>query len=368
MGLDRGVTFGFCVRRLKVSFSDFRHSGGRGGSSKQDRLLRAAISAFCSLTRPTRREIAQIEDLAMPLLDTVSAETRRFVAAALSECEYAPADLVRRLIREPVDIAAPLLIRSHVLTDVDLVSLIAKQGLPYARAIAKRPGLSRKVAALVETLASSDKKKPLDEIVPDEDGPAAQFIPANHLAAETGKVRAAPGTAAESVRAKLREMMRARDSGVRYENSKGDVFDEEAGARHYEKLKATALTGTRAFFQTTLADALNIDFAKARSLTESQSYAYLMVALRALGLVETQAFLIVAALFPSSFGHPEAIRLFLERYMLLHRDAAIEQVGYGKIDMLSEKIGADRKREPHSTGENDESGYVTPENRRVSRL
>jgi uncharacterized protein (DUF2336 family) len=130
-------------------------------------------------------------------------------------------------------------------------------------------------------------------------------------------------------------MMRPAGSEARFENRAGKVFDESAGFRHYERLRSTALTGVPAFFQTALADALDIEFDRARSLTETGSYYYLMVALKALGLEEAQAFLLTAAAFPAHFAHPETIRLFLERYGQLHRDAAIEKVGYWKVDSYS---------------------------------
>ena len=49
-----------CVR---VSSSEFRQILLQPDTARGDRLLRAAISAFCALARPSRREIAQIEDL-----------------------------------------------------------------------------------------------------------------------------------------------------------------------------------------------------------------------------------------------------------------------------------------------------------------
>ncbi len=93
-----------------MSSSDFRQIAVRADHGKSERLFRAAVTAFCSLTRPSRREIAQLEDLTLPLYDSVSIEARRFVAAALSECANPPAALVRRLADEPVEIAAPLLL------------------------------------------------------------------------------------------------------------------------------------------------------------------------------------------------------------------------------------------------------------------
>ena len=64
---------------------------------------------------------------------------------------------------------------------------------------------------------------------------------------------------------------------------------------------------------------------------------------------EAQAFLLTAAAFPSHFTHPETIRLFLERYRQLHRDAAIEKVGYWKVDSFS-VVSARTARE--RTGDN----------------
>src|SRR3954467_4519803 len=96
---------------VTVSSFDFRQIAERGDRSKKERLFRAAITAFCSLTRPSRNEIAKLEDLTLPLYEGVSTESLRFVAAALSEVEYPPLQLVKRLAGESVDIAAPLLLR-----------------------------------------------------------------------------------------------------------------------------------------------------------------------------------------------------------------------------------------------------------------
>ncbi len=274
----------------------------------------------------------------MPLLDAATLETRRFVAAALSECKYPPADLVRRLTKEPVEIAAPLLVRSEALSEADLVSLIARQGLPHAQAIAKRPKLSRKIAALIETLAKEREATCLRQS-PDQ--------PAGHQVVDkatsetphhaTNPAPVVPGAAAEEVRRKLREMVREHEERSK---QRWQAPNPETAAQNYQKLKATALAGTAAFFQTALADVLAISFARARSLTGAQNYTMLMVALRALDLDEAQAFLLVSATFPTTFGDPEAIRLFVERYGLLHRDAAIERMRYWVTGPDSDATGS----------------------------
>ncbi|RUV39348.1 hypothetical protein [Mesorhizobium sp. M7A.F.Ca.MR.148.00.0.0] len=314
-----------------MSSSDFRQIAVRKDSGKAERLFRAAVSAFCSLTRPSRREIGQLEDLTLPLFNDVSVESRRYVAAALSECEYAPAALVRRLCEEPVDIAAPLLIRSRAVSDIDLIALIGRHGLPHARAIARRKGLNPTIADLIRAL-----ERPTLVRAPQPDANAAaadKIAPASTETASDEPAREqALGIAAENARRRLRSMMRTGDEAAA---TNADPFK---GADTYVKLRETALTGNAAFFQTALADALDIDFEIARSLTANQNYASLLAALRSLDLSEDRAFLITVAVYPGQFPHPQAIRTFLDRYRLLHREAAQDKMRLWRAETLSRVV------------------------------
>lgn len=314
-----------------VSSSDFRQIAVRKDSGKAERLFRAAVSAFCSLTRPSRREIGQLEDLTLPLFDNVSVESRRYVAAALSECEYAPAALVRRLCEEPVDIAAPLLIRSRAVSDIDLIALIGRHGLPHARAIARRKGLNPTIADLIRALERPTLVRVRE---PDAKAIAAEeMVPVSTETASDEPAREqALGVAAENARRRLRTMMRTGDEAT------ATAADPFTGADTYVKLRETALMGNAAFFQTALADALDIDFSIARSLTANQNYASLLAALRSLDLSEDRAFLITVAVYPTQFPHPQAIRTFLDRYRLLHREAALDKVRHWKAETLSRVV------------------------------
>jgi uncharacterized protein (DUF2336 family) len=307
-----------------VSTSDFRHIAVRADPGKAERLFRAAVSAFCSLTRPSRREIAQLDDLTLPLFDSVSVESRRYVAAALSECEYAPAGLVRRLCEEPVDIAAPLLIRSRAVSDIDLIALIGRHGLPHARAIARRKGLHPTIANLIRVLERPTLVRVRDQEAKGPDRTEIVRSP-TEMVADTAERQPQPGAAAENARRRLRSMMRPGSTPL-------------AGSDTYVKLRETALTGNAAFFQTALADALDIDFSIARTLTADQNYASLLAALRSLDLSEDRAFLIAVAVYPSQFPHPQAIRTFLDRYRLLHRDVAQDRVRLWKAETLSKAV------------------------------
>lgn len=307
-----------------VSSSDFRHIATRTEAGKAERLFRAAISAFCCLPRPSRREIAQIEDLTLPLFDSVSPEGLRFAAAALCECAYAPAALVRRLAEAPVDIAAPLLIRSQALTDIDLIALIGRHGLPHARAVARRSDLNATIADLIRAL-----ERPTLVKIPT---PTAKEPEAGETTVPIQTGQKPRGQAAEETRRKLRSIMLADKAGGE------ESLNPSARSGTYAKLRETALTGNATFFQTALADALDIDFTMARALMASSDDSALLTALRALDIGEDRAFLIAVAIFPLHFPHPQAIRLFLDRYRLLHREAASERVREWKAEAASQAI------------------------------
>ncbi|MEO5322162.1 DUF2336 domain-containing protein [Mesorhizobium sp. CC13] len=314
-----------------MSASDFRQIAIGRENGKPERLFRAAVSAFCALPRPSRREIAQLEDLTLPLFDKVSVEARRFVSAALSESEYAPMGLVRRLCDESVDVAAPLLVRSPLLSDVALIALIGRHGLPHARAIARRPGLNQAIADLIRALERPRLVYP--EVPADRSETPASAPRADHLEHSRSEGTPATGALAETVRRRLRSMMASNVASA-----------PEERAPAYERLKVTALTGNSAFFQTALADALEIDFQTARSITERSGYSSLIDALKALELQEEQAFLLAAATFPGHFAHAEGVRLFLERYRLLHRDVAMDRVREWKAAAVSARIRENANR------------------------
>jgi uncharacterized protein (DUF2336 family) len=296
--------------------SDFRQIEFNGDHGKGEKLFRASVSAFCSLTRPTRRNAAQLDDLTLPLYDHVSPEARRFVAAALSECRRAPLGLVRRLASEPVDIAAPVLMRSAVLTDIDLVGLIARMGLPHARAIGRRPDLNPSIAKLIQALEAASPDAPPPET---DDTPPVPEKNAMLAAANASHPR--PGSAAEAARAKLRAMM-----AVGGEHQPAGIVEQAPVTDHYARLRETVLTGVPALFQTALADAANIAFPQAGELLRIGGQKSLMLVLRGLGLSGEQAFLVVAASKPSTFAHPEAIRLFLENFTLTHIEAGRDEI------------------------------------------
>lgn len=285
--------------------SGFANTASYRAAGKADRLLRAAVTAFCANARPTRREAAQFDDLAGPLLAGASDETLRFVAAALSETPSAPPALVRRLADLPVEISAPLLMRSPVLSPIDLLALIARHGGAHARAIASRPGLDERIRLIIGSLG-----------VPEE--------------------RPAPAAPVEEARERLRAMMRpAQDNDAPAAKPTPPVklrWEGEPGI--YRKLRSTALAGAPALFHTALADALSIAPAQARAIVEDADVSRLIVALRALPLGEEEALLVMQCLRPAR--DRRGIAAFLDAWQAVSREDAAHVVagwrgGGGKL-------------------------------------
>jgi uncharacterized protein (DUF2336 family) len=285
-----------------VSSSLFRQIEASGGSADEraERLFQAAVSAFSSLTRPSRLDIQQLDDLAIPLFERVSLAGKRFAAAALSTCVSAPPSLLRRLCEEGVEVAAPLLIRSPALTDADLVSLIARFGQPYAQAIARRKNLHPAIADLLRALTRPEKPMPALR-----DGPAAPLPEA--APSSPPRASEAVDDVSDHARAKLRAMMRPA-AGTR----------RLGGRTAFLRLRDAALTRRPALFHTALADSLGLWFDEACLLAGDPGG--LALAFRALGLKEEEAFLLLALALPQAFGGPDEVSRFLDHYAGLEPD------------------------------------------------
>ena len=285
--------------------SGFLNASSYRAAGKADRLLRAAVTSFCAAARPTRREAAQLDDLAVPLIGAVSDETLRFTAAALSETPHAPPALVRRLADLPVEISAPLLMRSPVLTPIDLLALVARHGAPHARAIAGRPGLDRRILLLIRTL----------DIAGEAQKPASAGEAPN------------PASAGEA-RAALRTMMRpAQDAAPAAAEPPPIRIRWEGDPGAYRKLRSAALVGAPVVFHTALAGALGIATDEAAAIADDLDPARLIVALRALGLGAEEAFLVLQCLRPVRARREVAT--FLNAFEAVsHEDAARVAAGW----------------------------------------
>jgi uncharacterized protein (DUF2336 family) len=75
----------------------------------------------------------------------VEAEVRRYVADQMSGLKRGPVDTIRRLADDDIEVAEPILVRSTILSDEDLIKIAEKRGNTHCYAIAQREVLSEGV-------------------------------------------------------------------------------------------------------------------------------------------------------------------------------------------------------------------------------
>lgn len=98
---------------------------------------------------PERRMMGEI---LRQLIVDVEAAIRRTLAERLADMPGAPAELIRDLANDAIDVAHPILLRSNVLKDAELIEIIRHRTLEHQLAIAMRASVSADVSdALVDT-------------------------------------------------------------------------------------------------------------------------------------------------------------------------------------------------------------------------
>jgi uncharacterized protein (DUF2336 family) len=100
----------------------------------------------------TLQERALITDILEKLIREVSREIRRKLAVKLADAPGTPRELAVLLANDEIDIASPVLLKSTVLQDADLIEIVRNRSTQHLLAIAMRRDLSTAVAdALVES-------------------------------------------------------------------------------------------------------------------------------------------------------------------------------------------------------------------------
>jgi len=90
------------------------------------------------------------------LLDDPSPKVRHAMAESLSLCHHAPAQIISALAADQPEVAALVLLRSPLLEDADLVDRVAGGSPAVQSLIAKRPRISRAVAAAIAETGAVD--------------------------------------------------------------------------------------------------------------------------------------------------------------------------------------------------------------------
>lgn len=156
-------------------------SGARMASSPYEKLLElahqralkgkgglaASVAEMCLASKSSLsgRELDLAFEILRLLIGKVEVNIRRHIADYLAERGDAPRDLIRRLARDEIAVAYPILSHSTVLANEDLVAIADECSLRHRQAIAVRPHISQ---AVTDRLVAKDEIEVLTTLICNE--------------------------------------------------------------------------------------------------------------------------------------------------------------------------------------------------------
>lgn len=128
------------------AFASFRVLNGEGNSTDCDLLFRNMAQLF-SITsnRCDDGQVAQYDNVLCQLSEMVESEARAHVAQLLAPLDRAPGRVVVKLAHDQIEVARPLLEFSKVLSDDDLIEIVANLSEDHRVAVAGRKAMGERV-------------------------------------------------------------------------------------------------------------------------------------------------------------------------------------------------------------------------------
>jgi hypothetical protein len=134
------------------AFSTFRVLNGDSNIVERDQLFRNMAQLYSYVSdRCDDEQVAQYDEVLCQLAELVEAEARAHVAKLLAPLDRAPGNVVVKLANDTIEVAQPLLEFSNVLTDDDLIDIVAGQSEAHRLAIAGRTLVAERVGEAIVT-------------------------------------------------------------------------------------------------------------------------------------------------------------------------------------------------------------------------
>jgi hypothetical protein len=132
------------------AFANFRVLNGEADAGERDHLIRNLAQLFSYVSdRCDDEQVAQYDEVLCQLADIVEVEARAHVGKLLAPLERAPGSVVLKLANDEIEVAAPLLEFSQVLSDDDLIEIVENRSEAHRAAIASRKGLAGRVGEAI---------------------------------------------------------------------------------------------------------------------------------------------------------------------------------------------------------------------------
>lgn len=133
----------------------------RTGASRNLLLERINAIYLGSGRHLSARERELVFDIFSYLIRHVEVQVRKAISAALSEQGDVPKNLVLTLANDVIDVAEPVVVRSRLLDDGDLIQLILDQAEQHRLAVTQRDDISEDVSQALVDHSGSDVIKSL---------------------------------------------------------------------------------------------------------------------------------------------------------------------------------------------------------------
>ena len=132
------------------AFSTFRVLNGDANVAEREQLFRNMAQLYSYVSdRVDDEQVAQYDEVLCQLAELVEVQARAHVAKLLAPLERAPGNVVSKLAYDEIEVAAPLLEFSNVLSDDDLIDIASTQSEAHRVAIAGRPSVPDRVGEAI---------------------------------------------------------------------------------------------------------------------------------------------------------------------------------------------------------------------------
>jgi uncharacterized protein (DUF2336 family) len=134
---------------MSVSYETLKQLAREASPGRRHELMRAIATAFFAAPTRTVNELTLFDEIMLTVLAEVEPLARRELAERIADLEDAPYHTLRRLARDAIEVAQPVLMRSPALDDDDLAPIAREQSQEHLLAIARRLELSECVTDIL---------------------------------------------------------------------------------------------------------------------------------------------------------------------------------------------------------------------------
>lgn len=139
-----------CLAEIELLSSD------ASSENRRELLRRVTDLFFLTSEQHTPNDGVVFGNVMERIAFELEIEARAELSERISEIDKAPHHLVSRLASDEIEVAKPVLERSSVLTDTDLIQIAKSRGQTHLHAISKRPTLSSPVTDVIVDRGESE--------------------------------------------------------------------------------------------------------------------------------------------------------------------------------------------------------------------